>query len=107
MYYPSSENKGADITAKLICAFVFAYADCWFSHGEAHFLFSKCKHVKYGQTGQMVKTHVSKRTYSGLFKQICESFQKELTFAILECSIDLLHTSIDSRFFFSSLSGFW
>ena len=25
LYYPSSENKGA--TAKLICVFVFAYAD--------------------------------------------------------------------------------
>ena len=23
------------VTAKLICAFVFAYADCWFSHGVA------------------------------------------------------------------------
>ena len=23
------------VTAKLICTFVFAYADCWFSHGEA------------------------------------------------------------------------
>ena len=23
------------VTAKLICAFVFAYADCWFSHGAA------------------------------------------------------------------------
>ena len=30
--YPCSENKGA----KLICAFVFAYADCWFSHVLAH-----------------------------------------------------------------------
>ena len=47
LYYPSSENKGADqlrvisfaVTAKLICAFVFAYADCWFSHGVAHFFF--------------------------------------------------------------------
>ena len=42
MYYPSSENKGADqlrgVTAKLICAFVFAYADCWFSHEAAHIL---------------------------------------------------------------------
>ena len=47
LYYPSSENKGADqlrryreadfeVTAKLICAFVFAYADCWYSHGAAH-----------------------------------------------------------------------
>ena len=44
LYYPCSENKGADqlrgycekaITAKLICAFVFAYADCWFSHAYA------------------------------------------------------------------------
>ena len=26
------------VNAKLICAFVFAYADCWFSHGVAHLL---------------------------------------------------------------------
>ena len=40
LYCPSSENKGADqlrgVTAKLICAFVFTYADCWFSHEAAH-----------------------------------------------------------------------
>ena len=24
------------VTAKLICVFVFAYADCWFSHVMAH-----------------------------------------------------------------------
>ena len=24
------------VTAKLICVFVFAYADCWFSHAVAH-----------------------------------------------------------------------
>ena len=24
------------VTAKLICGFVFAYADCWFSHAAAH-----------------------------------------------------------------------
>ena len=24
------------VTAKLICAFVFAYAKCWFSHDMAH-----------------------------------------------------------------------
>ena len=38
----SSENKGADqlhsVTAKLICAFVFAYADCWFSHAAAQIM---------------------------------------------------------------------
>ena len=39
LYYPRSENKGADqVTAKLICVFVFAYADCWFSHGAAQML---------------------------------------------------------------------
>ena len=26
------------VTAKLICVFVFAYADCWFSHDAAHVL---------------------------------------------------------------------
>ena len=26
------------VTVKLICAFVFAYADCWFSNEEAHLL---------------------------------------------------------------------
>ena len=29
----TKENK---VTAKLICAFVFAYADCLFSHEAAH-----------------------------------------------------------------------
>ena len=27
------------VTAKLICAFVFAYADCWFSLAAAHTVF--------------------------------------------------------------------
>ena len=26
------------VTAKLICTFVFAYADCWFSHAAAHII---------------------------------------------------------------------
>ena len=33
--YPCSEIKGAD-QLKLICAFAFAHADCWFSHAVAH-----------------------------------------------------------------------
>ena len=39
LYYPCSEIKGADhlcSTAQLICALVFAYADCWFSHAVVH-----------------------------------------------------------------------
>ena len=35
LYYPSSENKGAD-QLRGYRAFVFTYADCWFSHGAAH-----------------------------------------------------------------------
>ena len=35
MYYPSSENKGAD-QLRGNCVFVFAYADCWFPHEVAH-----------------------------------------------------------------------
>ena len=34
-----SKNKALisfAVTAKLICVFVFAYADCWFSHVTAH-----------------------------------------------------------------------
>ena len=41
LYYQSSKNKGADqlaVTAKLICVFVFAYVDCWFSHEAAQIL---------------------------------------------------------------------
>ena len=37
--YPCSENKGVisfAVTAKLICVFAFAYADCWFSCAAAH-----------------------------------------------------------------------
>ena len=40
LYYPCSENKGADqlpVTAKLICVFVFAYAKTRFSHDVVHF----------------------------------------------------------------------
>ena len=28
------------VTAKLICAFVFAYGDCWFSHAAAQIMSS-------------------------------------------------------------------
>ena len=42
LYYPSSENKGADqLPAQLICIFVFAYAKrgfltTWLKSGEEH-----------------------------------------------------------------------
>ena len=28
------------VTAQLICVFVFAYANCWFSHAKAHLIFA-------------------------------------------------------------------
>ena len=31
------------VTAQLICAFVFAYANCWFSDAAAHFVSSVCE----------------------------------------------------------------
>ena len=40
MFCPCSKKQRRDhfvVTGKLICVFVFAYADCWFSH-EAHLL---------------------------------------------------------------------
>ena len=33
--------KPTALTAKLIWVFVFAYADCWFSHGEAYLVISE------------------------------------------------------------------
>ena len=38
LFDPCSENKGADqlrSSCEAVCAFVFAYADCWFSHAVA------------------------------------------------------------------------
>ena len=47
--YPCSENKGADqLRGKLICAFVFAYAKCWFSHDMA-----QMRHLKYHEESKM------------------------------------------------------
>ena len=48
MYYPSSENKGADQLrgyreADLRLCLNFAYADCWFSHEAAHIMKKKKK----------------------------------------------------------------
>ena len=31
------------VTVKLVCAFIFAYANCWFSHAAAHLVnITKC-----------------------------------------------------------------
>ena len=41
VYYPCSKTKAVisfAVIAKLICVFVFAYADCWFSHEAAQMI---------------------------------------------------------------------
>ena len=35
------------VTAKLICVFVFAYADCWFSHEAAHIFENRKEGICY------------------------------------------------------------
>ena len=48
LYYPCSENKtliSFAVTAKLICAFVFAYANYWFSHVAALTFVMRAKYV--------------------------------------------------------------
>ena len=37
------------VTAKLICAFVFAYADCWFSHEVAQLMNAVQPHYNMSQ----------------------------------------------------------
>ena len=63
MYYPCSENKGADqlITAKLICAFVFAYADCWVSHEAAHFLQKVFARQRFPQVGVVTESQIGRK----------------------------------------------
>ena len=42
MYYPCSENKALisfAVTVKLICVFVLAHANSWFSHAQAQMMF--------------------------------------------------------------------
>ena len=51
LYYLCKENKGTDQLrdyAKLICVFVFAYAECWFYHDVAHLIqwLSKQQHCQ-------------------------------------------------------------
>ena len=41
MYYPCSENKVTD-QLRGNHVFVFAYADCWFSHEEAQLCLKEC-----------------------------------------------------------------
>ena len=69
MYYPCSENKGADQLRSnrevdCNCAFVFAYADCWFSHAAALILFclkSTPRHIRVSINYRHIPVHFNKR----------------------------------------------
>ena len=48
LYYPCEKKAliiSCAVTARLICAFVFAYADCWFSLAAARMstIFQSCR----------------------------------------------------------------
>ena len=64
------------VTAKLICAFDFAYADCWFSHAVAHI--------------QVLLVH---NLVSGILHCLC-NLPKSLAFNIKK----ILHTVLCFRF---------
>ena len=44
------------VTAKLICTFGFAYADCWFSHEAAHILNKSENASHYSQVLTLIIT---------------------------------------------------
>ena len=62
------------VTAKLVCAFVFAYANCWFSDATAHFenvymhIYNKiknCKIDKRERDGLAVERRTPNREFLG------------------------------------------
>ena len=62
MYYLCSEKKALisfAVTAKLICVFVFAYEERWFSHDAAHIHFEHMVHRIYPAELQLNKANAS------------------------------------------------
>ena len=49
------------VTAKLICAFVFVYADCWFSHAAAQTTFQVFKNCPIKLSLEAVRQDVDVR----------------------------------------------
>ena len=47
------------VTAKLICAFVFAYADCWFSHVAAQMSYMRARWENWLFAYAKTKTWIS------------------------------------------------
>ena len=61
------------VNAKLICVFVFAHADCWFSHRAAHMFtscFSKCLRLK------LISEQNHRHTTT--WKEICKIWKEKL-----------------------------
>ena len=46
------------VTAKLVCVFVFPYANCWFSHVAAHFNFERSVHFHDVSSACIVILHI-------------------------------------------------
>ena len=55
------------VTAKLICVFVFAYADCWFSHDAAQMIKHDCfeKLAKIANLGKANIENLNAKSFTG------------------------------------------
>ena len=75
LYYLCSENKGADqlrgnadqlrsnpVTAKLICVFVFAFANNRFSHNDAQFIVAPWMSAQHTVIFKALKINFSNET---------------------------------------------
>ena len=87
------------VTAKLVCAFVFADANCWFSDEVAH--------IKFKQLSTIETTHVARKCF--VPKHACPhirvSFLIILSIALFICHGNV-YTTTPFFFFYSVLRPF-
>ena len=70
------------ITAKLICVFVFAYANCWFSHEAAHMFTNEVTKDSFSYD------YISKYHYESIGTPFCFSnINKKLFYFYCICSM--------------------
>ena len=95
MYYPSSENKSADQLRgyhELICVFVFAYAERWFSH------FRICRTLVFSRCGSNDKNMINNATFSQInIKHIYIYCNPAVSSGILRYSVVIRLTNIGSN----------
>ena len=75
MYYPCSKNKGTD-QLHSYSVFVFAYANCWFSHAHAHI--KKLLHLTIVFQLCESKPQVTDEMFQGMINKAKEQRQQQL-----------------------------